>query len=182
MELKKHGDSLLITTVKSLMRLLRKSNILLLLFLGLLVCFLLIVGCRIITGGNTRSGIDYSPLILDDVNVFPVKSIASDASEASATSTSCTFFDCFDVYRCGTQGNKLLVYVYPPKTYVDSYGKPITEQMSREFYAILKAIVDSRFYTPNPREACIFIPSIDTLNQNRLKIRSVSQALRSLEL
>ncbi|KAG7202832.1 hypothetical protein KM043_009985 [Ampulex compressa] len=52
--------------------------------------------------------------------------------------------------------------------------------MTKEFYQILNTIISSKFYTPNPYEACIFIPSIDTLNQNRLKLQEVSQALRTL--
>ncbi|KYN07271.1 Exostosin-2 [Cyphomyrmex costatus] len=59
-------------------------------------------------------------------------------------------------------------------------GRSITGQMTKEFYQILNAIINSKFYTPNPYEACIFIPSIDTLNQNRLRLQEVSQALRTL--
>lgn len=99
---------------------------------------------------------------------------------ADTTNSSCTYFSCFNVYRCGSQGNKLLVYVYPPKLYVDSLERSITSHITKEFYQILNTIISSKFYTPNPYEACIFIPSIDTLNQNRLKLQEVSQALKSL--
>ncbi|XP_011135760.1 exostosin-2 isoform X2 [Harpegnathos saltator] len=100
--------------------------------------------------------------------------------QSEATNSSCTYFGCFNVYRCGSQGNKLLVYVYPLKIYLDSMGRPITSQMTKEFYQILNTIINSKFYTPNPYEACIFVPSIDTLNQNRLRLQEVSQALGSL--
>ncbi|XP_067013455.2 exostosin-2 [Anabrus simplex] len=52
--------------------------------------------------------------------------------------------------------------------------------MSREFYFILQSIIESKYYTPNPDEACIFVPSIDTLNQNRFRTLETSQALASL--
>ncbi|CAK9822085.1 Ext2 [Anthophora retusa] len=64
--------------------------------------------------------------------------------------------------------------------YVDSLERPIASQITKEFYQILTAIISSKFYTPNPYEACIFIPSIDTLNQNRIKLQEVSQALKAL--
>ncbi|CAK9814560.1 sotv [Anthophora quadrimaculata] len=64
--------------------------------------------------------------------------------------------------------------------YVDSLERPIASQITKEFYQILTAIISSKFYTPNPYEACIFIPSIDTLNQNRIKLQEVSQALKTL--
>lgn len=150
-------------------------------------CFLFFIlmlslAYRTFRSGETDNDTVYLPLTLDDPNTFPAKIVRADSSLASTTNLSCTFFGCFDVYRCGTRGNKLLVYVYPPKSYVDPFGTPIAGQMSREFYEILRTIVSSKFYTPDPHEACIFIPSIDTLNQNRLKLRRVSQALRSLEL
>ncbi|EFN66281.1 Exostosin-2 [Camponotus floridanus] len=106
--------------------------------------------------------------------------LSADLTASDATNSSCTYFTCFNVYRCGSQGNKLLVYVYPPKIYLDPMGRPITNQITREFYQILNAIINSKFYTPNPYEACIFVPSIDTLNQNRLRLQEVSQALKSL--
>ncbi|KAH0952729.1 hypothetical protein HN011_009892 [Eciton burchellii] len=130
--------------------------------------------------GNTQKHSEYVPVMLSDINSFPVQTLPSDSVTADATNSSCTYFTCFNVYRCGSQGNKLLVYVYPPKVYLDSTNRPITNQMTKEFYQILQTIIASKFYTPNPYEACIFIPSIDTLNQNRLKLQEVSQALRSL--
>jgi len=132
--------------------------------------------------GNTQKHSEYVPIMLSDINSLPVQTLPSDSVTADATNSSCTYFTCFNVYRCGSQGNKLLVYVYSPKVYLDSTNRPITNQMTKEFYQILQTIIASKFYTPNPYEACIFVPSIDTLNQNRLKLQEVSQALRLLPL
>jgi len=130
--------------------------------------------------GNTQKHSEHIPITLNDINALPIQMLSADSNTADATNSSCTYFTCFNVYRCGSQGNKLLVYVYPLKIYLDSMGRSITSQMTKEFYQILSAIISSKFYTPNPYEACIFVPSIDTLNQNRLRLQEVSQALRIL--
>lgn len=130
--------------------------------------------------GTTQKHTEHVPITLDDISALPTQTLSADLALSNATNSSCTYFTCFNVYRCGSQGNKLLVYVYPPKIYLDSVGRPITNQMTREFYQILSTIINSKFYTPNPHEACIFVPSIDTLNQNRLKSQEVSRALKSL--
>ncbi|XP_043256356.1 exostosin-2 [Colletes gigas] len=130
--------------------------------------------------GNTQKHSVHNAISLDDLNSLHLEILNTDSSMADTTNSSCTYFDCFNIYRCGSQGNKLLVYVYPPKMYVDTSGRPITSQMSKEFYQVLSSIISSKFYTPNPYEACIFIPSIDMLNQNRLKIHEISQVLKTL--
>lgn len=148
----------------------------------MLLLMFTILTYKLLKIGNSAQNKVYDTLVLDDVSVLPTKILAADLPEASVTNSSCSFFDCFNVYKCGTRGNKLLVYVYPLRTFVDSSGKSVTGQMSRQFYEILQTILSSKFYTSNPTEACVFIPSVDMLNQNKLKLRQVSQALNSLEL
>lgn len=147
----------------------------------LFLCILIISAYHVFQIGNRQTTV-YQPLVLNDINALPTKILGKDLPEAELTNSTCNYFGCFNLYRCGSQGNKLSVYVYPPKVYLDHEDRPVTSQMTREFYQILYAITTSKFYTPNPHEACIFVPSIDTLNQNRLKLRQVSQALHSLEL
>lgn len=64
--------------------------------------------------------------------------------------------------------------------YVDPGGIPIGNKMSQEYYSILSAIINSQYHTQNPEEACVFVPSIDTLNQNRFRVKETSQALALL--
>lgn len=59
-------------------------------------------------------------------------------------------------------------------------GVPATEHLSKEYYHLLNTVIKSKYYTANPEEACIFIPSIDTLNQDRLRLNLTSRALSSL--
>lgn len=149
-----------------------------------LLIFLTIV-YNILTYGVEKKDNIYKSLVIGDVANFPIHIL--DDFDGYLTprknSQSCTHFNCFNAYKCGIRGNKLLVYVYPPENFIDSSGRPVKSNgpMSKEFYQILKSITFSKFYTPNPKEACIFVPSIDTLNQNHLQLAGVSEALKTLK-
>lgn len=69
--------------------------------------------------------------------------------------TSCTMETCFDFSRC--KGD-FKVYVYPP-------GDGL---VSPTYSKILKALYDSDLLTKNPEQACLFIPSLDTLDRDPL--------------
>ncbi|XP_012279069.1 exostosin-2 [Orussus abietinus] len=155
--------------------------IVVLLSMAMVLLIILTITYRSITFGNSQQNTFYAAITLNDIESLPTEVLRPDLPLADATNLSCTHFNCFNVYHCGSRGNKLLVYVYPLKTYVDETGKPITGQMSKEFYLILEAVVNSEFYTPNPHEACVFVPSIDTLNRNRLREEDISRALKKLE-
>lgn len=120
---------------------------------------------------------------LDLVNIPKiVLDSAGDVDELVAVrNVNCSFWDCFNVYRCGQKvhnHDRISIYVYPLKNYQNRDGKPIV--LSKEFYMILKTIVDSPYYTSNPNEACLLLPSIDTLNLVTADYELVSQALSSL--
>ncbi|XP_053490077.1 exostosin-2 [Ictalurus furcatus] len=95
---------------------------------------------------------------------------------------SCRMHTCFDVYRCGyNPKNRIKVYIYPLQRFVDEVGVPISSSgLSREYNELLSAVSDSDFYTDDVTRACLFIPSIDVLNQNSLRIRETAQALAVL--
>lgn len=73
-----------------------------------------------------------------------------------------------------------MIYVYPLTEYSDE--KKSTTFITKEFYKILKTIINSPYYTPIAKEACLFVPSIDLLNQNLIDKNLVGKALNSLEL
>lgn len=93
---------------------------------------------------------------------------------------------CFCGFCCVDFFLKLLklclqVYIYPLQRFVDELGVPISSTgLSREYNDLLSAISDSDFYTDDVTRACLFIPSIDVLNQNSLRIRETAQALAML--
>lgn len=73
------------------------------------------------------------------------------------------------------------VYIYPLQRFVDEVGVPISSTgLSREYNDLLSAISDSDFYTDDVTRACLFIPSVDVMNQNSLRIRETAQALAML--
>lgn len=115
---------------------------------------------------------------LDNLENIPESLILKDSPTSNSRNYRCSFYDCFNVYRCGRKGlDQISVYVYPMRKFIDENGQQLSPQLTKEFYAILKTIVNSKYYTPNPKEACILVPSIDTLNQNRLRLKEISQAL-----
>jgi glucuronyl/N-acetylglucosaminyl transferase EXT2 len=93
----------------------------------------------------------------------------------------CTFHTCLDIYHCGyNDQTRIRVYVYPLQQYVDENGAALTLPISREFYELLQAVVESPFYTDDPTTACLYVPSLDLLNQNNLRLKETSQILTSL--
>ena len=52
--------------------------------------------------------------------------------------------------------------------------------MSEEMYQILESVFNSEYYTPEPEEACIFLPSVDLLNTRNTDNKLVALVLGSL--
>lgn len=124
----------------------------------------------------------YYKINLDNVFDIPRVVVPTDVKIPVERNAHCTYYDCFDVYKCGHEGTaKISVYVYPLKEFVDNKSNPVA-QLSREFYNVLQTVVNSHYYVANPEEACIFMPSIDTLNQNRFRSKETAQALAMLPM
>ncbi|NWZ72665.1 EXT1C protein, partial [Acrocephalus arundinaceus] len=86
----------------------------------------------------------------------------------------CRMETCFDFSRCERHGFK--VFTYPQER-----GQPLSETYSK----ILSSIERSRYHTPNPEEACLFILSIDTLDRDHLSgqyVRNVDEKIRGFPL
>nr|XP_042705118.1 exostosin-2 isoform X4 [Chrysemys picta bellii] len=115
------------------------------------------------------------------VHDVPVVKLPADSPIPERGDLSCRMHTCFDVYRCGfNPKNKIKVYIYSLKKYVDEYGMLVSNTISREYNELLTAISDSDFYTDDVNRACLFVPSIDVLNQNTLRIKETAQALAQL--
>lgn len=152
-------------------------------FVGLLlfivVSLVLIVICNIFAGSAPR--VDFHASVDLDAVRFPVRTLNTESPVSEQRATNCTYWQCFNVYKCGRGGHdKITIYIYPIKDYRTEDGKPIS-QFSKEFYEILNTIKHSKYYTPNPDDACLLVPSIDTLNQNSFSSKHVAQALHTLE-
>lgn len=69
----------------------------------------------------------------------------------------CTMQQCFDLSRCRKrEGFK--VYVYPNRQ---------DDQKSKLFEEVLTIIKRSPYFTSDPEEACLFVPSLDTLDRDK---------------
>jgi len=94
---------------------------------------------------------------------------------------SCHHYNCFNAYKCGSELNKILVYIYPADQYLLTDGRDVAP-LSREYVELLETIRSSDHYTANPDEACVFVPTVDLLNLNRVNMRGVGQALARLDM
>lgn len=108
----------------------------------------------------------------------------SDGPPTSISNPDCNFYNCFSVYRCGRiHQHRLSVYVYPVVRYSNpDRGSELSPlgPVSEEFLQVLDAVLESPYYTADPLSACLFVPAIDTLNQDRIDAKLVGQALASL--
>ncbi|XP_066533754.1 exostosin-1-like isoform X1 [Hoplias malabaricus] len=68
----------------------------------------------------------------------------------------CRMETCFDFSRCQ---RPFRVYVYPPQR---------GEVVSESYRKVLASIEESRFYTEDPEEACLFVLGVDTLDRDQL--------------
>lgn len=137
--------------------------------------FLLPTNLEVFKGQTTEQ------FIIGSLDNLPKVVLQSNSVVTTGRNNKCNYYNCFNVYRCGFGGSgHIHVYVYPLKKYVDAQGNDIGIPLSKEYFALLKAIVGSKYYTPHSEKACVFIPSIDTLNQNKINLKQTSQALAKL--
>ncbi|KAL8611501.1 hypothetical protein ACOMHN_014556 [Nucella lapillus] len=142
-------------------------------FTGILLCLFLWP-----LEDNGEDSIHLLPRHLETDEVVHISAESKNGTERNA---SCTFHTCVKVYHCGyNDATQISVYIYPIKDYVDEKGVPVVSSLSREFVQILQAIVESPFYTSDPETACLFVPSIDLLNQNNVFVKDVGKVLASL--
>ncbi|CAM9642054.1 exostosin-1a-like [Lampetra fluviatilis] len=69
----------------------------------------------------------------------------------------CRMETCFDATPCQKHG--FSVYVYP---------RAKGDKVSETYQKILTSIEESRYYTTDPKKACLFVLGIDTLDRDRL--------------
>uniref|UniRef100_A0A1A8IHM6 Exostoses (Multiple)-like 1 n=1 Tax=Nothobranchius kuhntae TaxID=321403 RepID=A0A1A8IHM6_NOTKU len=89
----------------------------------------------------------------------------------------CRMETCFDFSRCQRRGRDgFRVYVYPSEK---------SDRVSQSYRKILASISESRYYTPDPREACLFVLGIDTLDRDQLSgqfVPNMDERIRSYPL
>ncbi|GJQ66024.1 putative transferase, transferring hexosyl groups [Trypoxylus dichotomus] len=68
----------------------------------------------------------------------------------------CRMETCFDIARCQKD---FRIYVYPPEENVEP---------SHSYQKLLRVLRESRYYTSDPIQACLFVLSLDTLDRDHL--------------
>lgn len=83
----------------------------------------------------------------------------------------CRMETCFDFSRCHSD---FLVYIYPQ----DENLVP-----SSSYQKVLNVLRESRYYSPDPSKACLFVLSLDTLDRDRLSadyVKNLQQRVQRL--
>lgn len=92
----------------------------------------------------------------------------------------CRMETCFDFTRCHSD---FKVYVYPTSDELNGGEVPLTP--SPAYQKVLDVIIESRYYTSDPSQACLFVLAIDTLDRDNLSVdyvRNVPSRLQRLKL
>ncbi|XP_078504416.1 exostosin-1a-like [Lissotriton helveticus] len=97
--------------------------------------------------------------------------LAPQREQQHARAGQCQMQNCFDFSLCQRRG--FWVYVYPP---AGDAPPP-----SSTYRKVLGALQASRFYTPDPGRACLFVPTVDTLDRDRLSAEYVAGARARLQ-
>lgn len=78
---------------------------------------------------------------------------------------SCRMYICFDVYCCGFNlKNKIKVYIYVLKKYVDDFGVFVSNIIFWEYNELFIVILDSDYYIDDINWVCLFVFFIDVFN------------------
>ena len=107
----------------------------------------------------------------DDEDHVLVHSIQRPARKRYGSLAHCTMQTCFDLHRCR---NGFKVYVYP------SYP---SDKVSSAYKTILNVIRNSHYYTPDPTQACLLVPNLDTLDRDprsRDYVRGIGRKIKAL--
>lgn len=105
--------------------------------------------------------IDLRPLESDEGAVKSIRETSSSqvaiaATDAEVNNLRCTMGSCFDVSRCL---DDFKVYVYPS----------LPEQRASSIYRrLLRVVKNSPYHTTDPLQACLFVPSLDGLDRDKL--------------
>ena len=151
-----------------------------LIFVGISAVFLIFTAVCLFLWPSEEAIVDSVQHLPQHLETGEVVHITQDSKNGTERNSTCTFHTCVNVYHCGyNDETKISVFIYPIKDYVDEKGTPVVTSMSREFAQILQAIVESPFYTTDAETACMFVPSVDVLNQNNIFTDEIGKVLAS---
>lgn len=117
-------------------------------------------------------------LALRSQNNFLEDNNAKNPKLQSLINKKCRMETCFDISRCR---NNFKVYIYPE---MDVEENDVLPSKSALYQKILDVVAESRYFTADPNEACLFITAIDTLDRDRRSedyVSNVPLKLKSLK-
>ncbi|XP_077577753.1 exostosin-1a-like [Stigmatopora nigra] len=154
------------------------------------VCFLLLFCFGGIQVPHSRRTLDYGPRWHRSLRVLqPFRAGDQDSNDDANGYISpqqrreaipgfsgkhCRMESCFDISLCERNGFK--VFIYPQQK---------GEKMSESYQNILLSIEGSRFFTPDPGKACLFVLGLDTLDRDKLSpqyVHNLKAKVQSLPL
>lgn len=105
-------------------------------------------------------------IVLDNLNGVNSQNIDNDSSKGFQNrANNCNRFSCFDPLQCKINDEKQLTYyLYPPVTFLTQNGHVIystRSMISLEFLQFIETIIKTSRLTDDPKQACLFVPSID---------------------
>ena len=95
----------------------------------------------------------------DESELLDVRGLSSRQSgdeKRRSAPTKCTMETCFDFTNCK---NDFKVYIY---------GSQPQQKLSGTYSKVIQILKESKYYTADPKTACLFIPSLDTLDRDKL--------------
>lgn len=160
-----------------------KKRYSLIFFVGLIGCCIF-VAFRIFTESTSHSYVNlkvpldlYKPGFINIDDEYKLENVSSKLYRTNSgfssriDTKSCSMESCFDKTRCL---HNFKVYVYPIQP---------GQKICPVFAKILKVLKESSFYTDDPKQACLLVPNVDTLDRDRLStdyVHDVSNKIRKL--
>ena len=118
------------------------------------------------------------------VRTYPLRTLLPQEAvdEHLNSKIGCRFHTCFEINNCSMSiSDQIGVYVYPEVEFVlDESDSKVSLPLSVEYRELIEAVRSSRYYQKNSSRACVFVPSIDTLSQDRFNTVMVSLMLHAL--
>lgn len=94
----------------------------------------------------------------------------------NASRADCRFHTCFDISRCVFSMEDVVgVYIggwyelHGPET-----PNAVSRMVSLEYAELVEAVKGSHYHVSDPSHACIFLPPLDTLSQDRDKVAATT--------
>lgn len=115
--------------------------------------------------------------LLDKENSVNLKRRTTDKSSRTNYNM-CRMETCFDFSKCR---GEFKVYVYPQEVTEDN----VSPLPSASYQKLLNVLEESRYYTSDPSQACLFVLSLDTLDRDRLSadyVRNLPSRIQRLSL